>query len=371
MHVVQVLAALSVGGSQLVAVELCEYLRAQGHQVTVIAADGPLAERLRACGAQHLDWPIGKKRLATLSLIKRLRCWLQQHQPDIIHVHSRLPAWMVYLALKKLSDRPAFVTSMHGHYSVNAYSAVMARGDRIIAVSEHMREYTLEQYPQTPPARVITIHGGASEADFPHQLQADPGWRQTIETQFPLLRGKAWLLLPGRVTRWKGHIDFLRLLARLQAADQAVHGLIIGPYRPGSGYYKTLQKLIQQWQLEQAVTFTGSRNDMHDWYAASRVVYNLSDDPPEAFGRTVLEALKTGAPVLAWDQGGPAEQLAHFFPAGKIPVGDLDILEHRTLQLLSAPVRLPAQPGFSLHDSMQQTLQVYQSVTTRPSPCSS
>lgn len=364
MHVVQVLAALSVGGSQLVAVELCEYLRKQGHQVTVIGADGPLSERVKNSGAQHLDWAIGKKRLSTLGLIKPLRVWLQQHQPDVVHVHSRLPAWVVYRAIKKLPKPPAFVTSMHGHYSVNPYSAVMTKGNRVIAVSEHMRRYTLEQYPQTPPRQVVTIHGGASDTDFPHQPQANPDWLERIHQQFPQLKDKAWLTLPGRITRWKGHLDFLRLLARLQASQQPAHGLIIGPYRESSSYYRELQKEIQTRNLEQYITFTGSRDDIRDWYAASDIVYNLSNDPPEAFGRTVLEALKTGTPVLAWDQGGPAEQLAHFYPAGKIPLDDLDMLEQQTLQLLLQPHRVPAQSGFSLGESMQKTLTVYQDATT-------
>lgn len=364
MHIVQVLAALSVGGSQLVAVELCEYLRKQGHQVTVIAADGSLSERVKACGAQHLNWAIGKKRLSTLRLIKPLRAWLQKHQPDVVHVHSRLPAWVSYQAIKKTPRPAAFVTSMHGHYSVNPYSAVMAKGDRVIAVSEHMRRYTLKQYPQTPAEQVVTIHGGASDSDFPYQEKPNANWLKNIYQQFPNIEDKAWLLLPGRVTRWKGHLDFLHLLARLQTSSSSVHGLIIGPYRESSSYYRELQKQIDALGLERVVSFIGSRNDIGNWYAASQIVYNLSNNPPEAFGRTVLEALKTGTPVLAWNQGGPAEQLAHFYPAGKIPLDDMDELEQQTLALLSHPNRVPQQSGFSLQESMQKTLAVYQSVAS-------
>ncbi len=364
MHIVQVLAALSVGGSQLVAIELCEYLRKLGHQVTVIAADGPLGERVKSCGAQHLDWNIGKKRLSTLKLIKPLRAWLQKHQPDVIHVHSRLPAWVVYQAIKKTSRPPALVTSMHGHYSVNPYSAVMAKGDRVIAVSEHMRRYTLKQYPQTPAEQVVTIHGGASDNDFPYREKPDANWLKNIDRQFPNLKDKAWLMLPGRVTRWKGHLDFLHLLSRLQTKNPSVHGLIIGPYRENSSYYRELKKQIDALNLEQFVSFIGSRDDIGDWYAASQIVYNLSNNPPEAFGRTVLEALKTGTPVLAWDQGGPAEQLAHFYPAGKIPLHDMDRLEEQTLALLLHPHRVPQQSGFSLQASMQKTLTLYQSVAS-------
>lgn len=358
-----------MGGSQLVAVELCEYLTKRGHQVTVIAANGPLSERVLACGAQHLNWPVGKKRLSTLKLIKPIRRWLNEQQPDIVHVHSRLPAWIAYQALKKLEQRPAFITSMHGHYSVNAYSAVMAKGDRVIAVSDHMRNYTLEQYPKTPSKRVVTIHGGASDADFPYQHQPDQHWLPAIYQQFPALENKTWLMLPGRVTRWKGHLAFLQLIARLKNQDQSIHGLIIGPYRTSSGYYRELQNTIVQLGLQSHITLTGSRDDMPNWYVSSRIVYNLSDNPPEAFGRTVLEALKIGTPVLAWNQGGPAEQLAHFYPEGKVLLNNLDDLEQKSVALLKEPELVPQKAGFSLTDAMQLTEQVYEQAQLQINTC--
>jgi len=364
MHIVQVLAALSVGGSQLVAVELCEYLKANGHQVTVIASDGLLSKRINDCGATHLNWAVGKKRLSTLKLIKPLRTWLLQQQADVIHVHSRLPAWIVYQAIKKLPKPPSLVTSMHGHYSVNPYSAVMAKGDRVIAVSEHIRRYTLKQYPQTPAQQVVTIHGGVSDQDFPHSHQPSQAWLAQIYQQFPKLHGQRWLVLPGRITRWKGHIAFLQLLARLRQDNQPVQGLIIGPYRKNSSYFAELQQLCQQLNLTECITFTGSRDDMRDWYSAADVVFNLSDKPPEAFGRTVLEALKIGTPVLAWDQAGPAEQLEQLYPEGKVPLGDIQTLQEKTANLLQKPVIVPASSLFSLQQSMQKTLAVYQQAIT-------
>ncbi len=360
MHVVQVLAALSLGGSELVAVELCEHLRRNGHQVSVIAADGPLRERILACGAKHLNWPVGKKRLATLRLIQPLRDWLRTEQPDVVHCHSRLPAWITYQALKKLPQRCAFVTSMHGHYSVNPYSAVMAKGDRVIAVSDYMRSYTLRQYPGSLAERVVTIHGGVSDSVFPYLHQPDPRWLEQVHQDFPAIHNQIWLVLPGRITKWKGHTAFLQLLARLRQKGYAVHGLIIGPYRTGSSYFQKLQKLRRQFNLEKNLTFTGPRNDMRDWYASARVVFNLSNNPPEAFGRTVLEALKTGTPVLAWDQGGPAEQLAQLYPQGKVALNDMQALEEKTLALLANPIVVPPTSCFSLQESMSKTISVYQ-----------
>ena len=358
MHIVQVLAALSLGGSELVAIELCEYLCKQGHRVTIIAADGPLRDRVQACGAHHLDWPVGKKKLSSLRLISRLRRWLANNHADVVHAHSRFPAWLTYRTLRSLQPRPALVTSMHGHYSVNAYSAVMAKGDRVIAVSEHMRDYTLKHY-QPPAERVVTVHGGIDHAAFPHAYTPAAGWYENVLQAFPQLRGQRWLMLPARVTQWKGHASFLHLLHRLREAQQPVHGLIVGPERRGSSYRATLQRLIARLALAKHVTFTGPQQDMRAWYAAAEIVYNLSDNPPEAFGRTVLEALSTGTPVLAWDQAGPAEQLSKLFPAGKVPVNDLDALTARSIALLEQPVQVPPNMAFTLAASMQATMAVY------------
>ena len=94
MHVVQALAALDVGGSELVVAELCEYLAKRGHQLTVLGKGGPLTHRVKLSGATHLDWPVGRKRFGTLRYIRTFSEWLCVNRPDIVHAHSRLPAWM-------------------------------------------------------------------------------------------------------------------------------------------------------------------------------------------------------------------------------------------------------------------------------------
>ena len=361
MHVLQALAALSVGGSEWVVVELAEALTAAGHRVTVLGAGGPLAGRVQACGATHLDWPVGRKRLATLGYIRRLRAWLHEHRPDVVHAHSRLPAWIAHRALAGLPprERARFVTSMHGQYSVSRYSAIMARGDRVVAVSEFMREYTLKHYPATDPGRVVTIHGGADRARFPHGHRPGAEWYTSVHREFPALEGKRWLCLPARLSHYKGHADFLRLLARLAPDHPELHGVIVGGGRPGSRVARELDALARSEGVADRITFAGARLDIREWLAASEIVFNLTRDPPEAFGRTVLEALCLGRPVLAWDHGGVAEILARMFPAGAVPVADSAALEARTRRFLAAPPAVPASDAFSLQQSMDAHLALY------------
>ena len=364
MHIVQALVSLNLGGSELVAVELAEYAVAQGHRVTVIAADGPLGERLRACGAEHLDWPLGKKRPGTLKYVSRLRKWLAREQPDVLHAHSRLPAWICHLAIRKLDEgqRPAFITTVHGHYSVSRYSAIMASGDRVIAVSDAIRDYTLHNYSRIASDRVVTVHGGISHQAFPYGYQPDQAWYQSVFSEFPKLENRRLICLPGRLSRYKGHADFIELVSLLLPDAPDLHGVIVGKAKPGSRYRDELEGLARSYGVSDRITFAGARLDMRDWMAASEVVYSLCADPPEAFGRTVPEALHMGVPVVGWNHGGVKEILAALFPQGAVKPGDRGHLLELSRSFLSDRPQVARGDAFGLRESMENTMDVYQHV---------
>ena len=341
-----------------------------GPPSTVIAAPGPLAPRLDACGAEHLAWPIGRKRLSTLAYIRRLRDWIARERPDVVHAHSRLPAWIGRLALRGLPDalRPAWVTSMHGHYSVSRYSAVMASGERVIAVSDHIRDYTLQNYPGTDPARIVTVHGGVSHCEFPFGYRPDADWWQATLSEFPALRGRRLVCLPGRLSRYKGHADFIELVARLAPDVPDIHGIVVGEAKPGSRYRDELEGLAERYGALDRVSFVGPRTDMRDWLAASEIVYSLCADPPEAFGRTVPEALHLGVPVIGWNHGGVQETLAALFPAGAVRPGDREALFERSRAFLAQRPGVEPGEAFGLTESMMKTLEVYRDVVEEKAP---
>lgn len=370
MHIAQALVSLNLGGSELVATELSEYLVHAGHRVTVISAGGPLEARLDACGAARLQWALGKKSPFTLLYIKHLANWLRTERPDILHAHSRLPAWICLLALRRLpnSERPVFITSMHGHYSVNRYSAVMAQGDRVIAVSDHIHEYTLRNFPVNAPGHLVTIHGGTSPEAFPYQHRPNDAWFGRTFAEFPQLRNKRLLCLPGRLSRYKGHTLFIELIAALVAEFPDVHALVVGQARPGSRYRSELEGLAERSGVLDRLTFTGARQDMRDWLAASTIVFSLCSDPPEAFGRTVPEALRLGVPVIGWNHGGVQEVLARMFPAGAVTPDDPLALLTRTREFLNRPPQVLRSDAFLLEDSMRRTLELYQSARQAKAP---
>lgn len=361
LTVLQTLPALESGGVERGTLEVARALVAAGHRSIVLSSGGRLVAQLEREGSEHITWPIGRKSLLTLRLVRPLRRLLRTEGVDILHARSRVPAWVAWLAWRGMeaARRPRFVTTVHGLYSVNAYSAVMAKGERIVAVSDTVREYLLRNYPHADPARIRVIRRGVDPAEFPAGHQPSAEWLATWRAEHPQLAGKRLLTLPGRITRLKGHEDFITLIARLKALGEPVHGLIVGgaeaKKRP---YLAELRDKVRQAGLDADITLTGQRGDLREIMAVSDLVLSLSIQP-ESFGRTVLEALSMGVPVIGYDHGGVGEQLARLFPEGRVPLGDLDDLV-RKCQAIQAGVRIaPRAAPPTLQDMLSATLDLY------------
>jgi glycosyltransferase involved in cell wall biosynthesis len=138
-----------------------------------------------------------------------------------------------------------------------------------------------------------------------------------------------------------------------------LHGVVVGKAKPGSRYRDQLEGLAERHGILDRITFTGARLDMRDWMAASEIVFSLCSDPPEAFGRTVPEALHLGVPVIGWDHGGVQEVLAEVFPRGAVIPGDRAQLLERAREFLNHRPSVARSGAFGLQESMQKTLEVY------------
>lgn len=365
LTVVQVLPALESGGVERGTLEVGRYLVAHGHRSIVISAGGRMVEPLMREGSEHLTWDIGRKSLWTLRLIPRLRRFLIDNRVDILHARSRMPAWVAYLAWRGMDPavRPRFVTTVHGLYSVNAYSAVMVKGERVIAVSQTVRDYVLRHYPKIDPARIVIIPRGVDPDAYPHGYQPSAQWLTRWRAQYPQLVGKKVLTLPGRITRLKGHEDFIDLIGRLKASGVAVHGLVVGGVDPRKqAYLRELKGKIHAAALGADISFTGQRDDLREIMAVSALVLSLSTQP-ESFGRTVLEALSLGVPVVGYNHGGVGEVLSALLPAGRVPPGDLNALFVRAQDFLERPPTVAPNPRFTLQTMLRQELGLYQSLT--------
>ena len=361
LTVVQMLPALESGGVERGTLEVARHLVAQGHRSLVISAGGRMVGQLRADGSEHVAWEVGRKHPWTLRYVHRLRRLLAAEQVDILHLRSRLPAWIGYLAWRGMpvATRPRLVGTVHGFYSVGRYSAVMTRGERVIAVSRATRDYILENYPGVDPQAIRVIPRGIDRAVYTAGFRPDPGWLAAWRTGYPQLEGRYVVTLPGRITRLKGHLEFVELVGRLHALGVPVHGLVVGGAgRDKQGYLAEVEAAIAGSGHAERITLTGHREDLREILAVSDAVVNLSHQP-ESFGRTVLEALALGVPVAGYGVGGVGEQLGQFFPEGLVPLYAIDLMAER---LAAWSRERPVYDGAALptlESMLEATLAVY------------
>ena len=360
LTVVQLLPALESGGVERSTLEIAEALVRAGHRAIVVSAGGRLVPALQALGAEHITLDIGRKSLLTLRHVRALRALFARECVDLVHARSRLPAWLAVFALRGMRNRPRFVTTVHGLNSPSRYSAVMTRGERVICVSDTVRHYVLQHYPATDAARLRVIPRGIDTAMFPRAPYPDAAARAWAATQHPALAAAGpLLLLPGRGTRLKGHADALRLLAGLRGAGSAATLWLPGAREAGrEAYIAELEREAAALGVAEAVAFTPPTHEIARAYAASDLVLQLSRKP-ESFGRTVVEALSVGRPVLGWAHGGVGELLAQLQPRGGVAPFDADALLQAARDLLAQPPSPPATIPHTLRAMQESTLAVY------------
>ena len=362
MKVIQILPELNAGGVERGTLEIAAALVAAGHESLVISNGGRLVEDLEKAGSRHFALPVHRKSLGSLAQVKPMRKLLEEHKPDIVHIRSRVPGWITWLAWRKMdpATRPRLVSTVHGFYSTNAYSAVMTRGERVIAVSKSIQDYIREHYPKTDESIVRLVYRGIEPEHFQRGHQPDAEWLGKWEADHPEFEGRILLLLPGRITRLKGHKDLFQLIASLKADGLPVQGLIAGDTHPKKRDYLTeLKQRVAELGIEKEISFLGHRSDIREVMSVCDLVCALSQQP-ESFGRTVLEAMALGKPVVGYDCGGVGELLAELFPEGRVKPGDAAALLAASRRIIEGKLQ-PNKVGepFTLKAMCDSTLAVY------------
>ncbi len=357
LTVMQLVPALASGGVERTTLEVAAAVVAAGHRSIVVSAGGRLVPDLETAGSEHVTLPIGSKSLRALVSARALRTLLAGLRPDIVHARSRLPAWLGWWALRGLTTpRPHFITSVHGLNSPGWYSSILARGERVICVSPTVREHVLRQWPSTDLARLCIIEPGIDVLHFSAGTIATPDGAAPPGPHI-------WrLLLPGRGTRLKGHAHAIDLVADLRAAGVAADLHLLGALEPGrEAYVAQLRAQAAALGISAQVRISEPSPEIVAAYRDCDLVLQVSDKP-EAFGRTVVEALSVGKPVVGWAHGGVGDLLARHFPQGAVPLGDRQALLATTLALLRGHVRPAPYRGQSLAAMQAQSLEVYESV---------
>ena len=356
----QLLPELDVGGVERGTVEVAAALVQNGHRAIVVSAGGRLVTELVELGAVHETLSIGRKHWRTLGCIRPLRELIRKYDVDIVHARSRLPAWIGARAISGLpaGDRPGWVTTVHGPYTVNAYSRIMTSGERVIAISEFIRAYITEHYARVDPGNIRVIPRGINRTAYPPGYAPDAAWREMFFAQYPHLDGLRLLVAPGRLTRWKGQEEFVEVIAHLVREGRPVHGLIAGGDGGRGNFADDLRALIASHNLQAHVTLLGNRSDLREILALADIAYSLTIEP-EAFGRTTAEALSLGTPVIGYDHGGTGEILRDVLPQGLVPCGNVAAAAALTARFLDEPPVVPHDHPYTLARMQEATLAVY------------
>lgn len=342
--ILQVLPALLTGGVERGTVDVAAAVAAAGGRSLVASSGGPMTAELEASGVPHLTLPAASKNPAMIAAnALRLAALIRRERVNIVHARSRAPAWSALLAARRTGAR--FVTTFHGVYGARSeakrlYNAVMARGRPVIAVSAFVAAHIQAVYGVTAD-RIRVIHRGIDLDRFDPAGVA-PERVARLRRSWGVPEGARTIMLPGRLTRWKGQTVLIEAVARLARRD--VYCLLVGADQGRTHYRRELEALAAEMGVADRIRLTGDCDDMPAAYMLADLVVSASIDP-EAFGRIIAEAQAMGRPVLASAHGAAPEIVADGETGFLYPPGDADALAAavgRALDLDAAEYRAMA-----------------------------
>jgi glycosyltransferase involved in cell wall biosynthesis len=367
--VLQVLPALHSGGVERGTVDMARALAEAGWVSLVASSGGPLVREIERAGAIHITLPLASKNPFVIRAnAGRLAQEIRRHKVDIVHARSRAPAWSARAASRATGAH--FVTTFHNAYGAKSwlkrrYNAVMATGELVIANSNFVAEHVTRVYG-VPRERLRVVHRGVDVSRFdPYTMRADRIVRLAKEWRLP--DGAPAVMLPARLSRWKGHsvlIEAMNILGRPQ-----VYALIVGG---GSGRYRAqLQKTVSRAGPGVSFRLLDECRDMPAAYMLADVVVSASIEP-EGFGRTVVEAQAMGRPVIATSHGGAVETVLPGETGWLVPPNDAPALAEaigRALALdpdsrrtMAARAVAHVRENFSISVMAARTIAVYREV---------
>ncbi|MFT8655711.1 MAG: glycosyltransferase family 4 protein [Acetobacter papayae] len=347
--IMQVLPALDQGGVERGTIEMAEAITLAGGQALVVSTGGRLESRLRHAGGTHLALPRASSRnpLHILRNARALERIIRAHDVALVHARSRAPAWAARLACRRAGV--PLVTTWHGDHAARfgakkLYNAVLASGDRVIAISAHIARRLAGEY-HVGPDRLRTIPRGADIRQFSpdsvsgqrvHDLAEQ--WR--VPPDIPVI------LMPGRLTAWKGQALVLQALGQIAITRPELRWccVLIGSDSQGGQYARTLAEQAAQAGVSEHIRFAGHCDDMPAAMAMACMVLAPSLRP-EPFGRVVVEAQALAKPVIVARHGGAIETVQDGETGLAITPGNATELAHAIETVLDSPEEARAFMG--------------------------
>lgn len=336
--ILQVVPALNSGGVEQGVIDINAAIVRSGGRSIVVSSGGLRAHEIAKAGGTHITLPVHSKNpLVMAANIARLRRVIRNFQVDIVHACSRAPAWSASRAV--LGTHARLVTSCHAAHGISGnlkrlYNSSIAKGERVIAVSHFLADY-LEQNYGVDPQNIRVVHRGLPIEKF-HPNSVSPERLVKFSRSCRIPEGAAVVMLPGRITRIKGHMFLLDALAQIDRQD--VFCLFVGSDIGKDNYRKELEDYIASKGMESRSRIVTDCNDMPAAYMISTVVVNPSL-VPEGFGRVPVEAQAMGRPLIATDHGGARETVLRDETGWLVAPGDVAALAKALNEAISLDAR--------------------------------
>jgi glycosyltransferase involved in cell wall biosynthesis len=373
--VLQVLPSLFTGGVERGTIEITQAVAEARYVALVASSGGPLVHSVQRAGGRHFTLPLQARNPLTIwRNADRLAALIRAQNVSIVHARSRAPAWSAWLACRRTGAH--FVTTYHGVYGEDLpfkrrYNAVMAKGEVVIAAS-HFVAHEIQRRHKVDPARIRVIPRGVDPQVFaPESVSADRKARMAQTMRVP--DGMHTVVIPGRLSSWKGQAVLLQAIARLPWTE--VCCVLVGSDQGRTKYSRELEQLSESLGIADRVRIIGQVEDMPAALMLSDVVVHASTEA-EAFGRVVIEAQAMGRPVIASNLGGPSETVEDGVSGWLTRPGDVNDLARALVEALSMDAdarsalgdraRASVLRGYTLHAMRDATLAVYEAVLRGP-----
>ena len=353
IKVLQVIPKLGYGGAETGCYDLAHFLPEQGCKSFIVTSGGVLLKFIKKEKVKVFRLPVQSKNpILILFNAIIISLIILIYNINIIHARSRAPAWSCLIATKITSRK--FVTTFHGTYNFSNrfkkfYNSVMVRSHLIIAGSNFIFSHINENYGDfflNRKRKLLVIFRGINTNYFnPQKISLSK--IEKFSKKNSIDRNKFIILLPGRLSFWKGQkifIEALKLLSE-QNNNQPFEGIIIGDDQGGSVYKKQLIALVERYRLKKIIKFIDHCDEMPVVYKIANLVCSCSSEP-EAFGRISVEAQSMGIPIIASDIGGSTETIVKDKTGFLFKSGDSNALTNAIIMVMQKDYNSLKSIGF-------------------------
>ena len=366
--IVQILPALVRGGVERGTVEMAHAIQAAGGYAVVISNGGPLVRHIERCGGKHISLPVHVKNpLRWPGLRRQLKTIFQAENADIVHVRSRVPAWLALTLAKSMGI--ATISTVHSRFTARSflkrrYNAKLLDAGQVIAISDYVHGLITSQYIGVED-RLTVVHRGVDTDTFDPAAVSQARIINFADT-VALPEDVPVIMMPARSSSWKGHHILLDALAKLK--DLNFVCLFVGASDGKAGFVKDITDYAHAHGLEGRFRLTPVVDDMPAALMVADVVV-MPSITPEPFGRVALEAQAMGRPIVAFAHGGAVESIEHGKTGWLATPGDVDSLAEnmraaltlnpRARNAFATDARAHINAHFSTDKMCQKTLKIY------------